>query len=985
VSPYRLFATAILAASFPILASGQGESDFYATPKTASEFWRAAQFELRTGSYERASERIKGLLDMNPDDKTLFDLVDKPPQGTPGGMAQFLKLRNVPLWYAKEGPNKEAKQRVEDLIGKISKAVEAELSNPERIRRYANALAGLPEESSFALNELRRSGKSVPPVLTIMLGEELPADVKSGILTAIPQLGVDTVPGFVAFLPAASQPVQVDLIDSLRTRGDFKGLDVAAESDIVPTLWYLLGKADSTDLVRSKSKEAISAATGLDPTLERDPELRNPQGQLTAYARRFGAGKANLQMLAGEAKHNVWTVENKILKESALTRPQALEYFGLRYARWALELEPENTATQKVFFTIAIDFHALNGGGKPLAKTAPDLHAALVTAPLSLLIELLEDSMRDKKTAVVLAVVRVLGERTETKAARSGSKPGDKASPGGDARPSLLVRALDYPDSRVQFAAADALLKIPGPSTHNRNSQIVKILAATLAAEPEEGAKQKALLVDPNANRAEGLASVLKRVGFDVEVFQSGRQLMKRIQSKADADLIIVDRHVPDPMLVDLLPQYMADFRAKNLPLLVVASPEGVTPVNLLTALARLASVIAFEDLPKNPFLVLPPFVAGAKMQDIVEKVQYGPDEMRRLIYNRHLAQIAKMKLAVEKAGFSITEEMQDRIEYCSLQTFPYHILETFVPSMLDQERIVVRRLLPLILREESGDFSISALKGKIRSDGLPSREQAERITQLMKLTSDFEAELLAERLPGFLKLWDSFWDPLLPKLPPMEPVRNPEIESKLARMTAPYRNVRVVPAVFSDLAFRQGLAQGIDPKAPLVTPEEKKANAKIALIWLKKMAVGELAGYRVADAEVALRGALKSDEFAPLAVEAIVRLPSKDVQLDLANLTVAPERPVPIRTQAAKALIEHMQAFGRHVTVPQSDAIANSVGTTEDLELKSHLLAALGVLKTDAKGTGDRLKNYVPKPAPPPKEDIPPVKEEVPPPKEKE
>jgi len=200
MSASRPLAFAFLIASIPILATGQ-ESDFYATPKTAPEFWRAAQFELRTGSYERASERIKGLLDLNPDDKTLFDLVDKPPQGTPGGMAQFLKLRNVPRWYAKEGTNKEAKERVEELIAKISSALEKELSNPERIRRFANALAGIPEEASFALNELRRSGKAVPPVLTTMLGEELAPDVKSGILSAIPQLGVDTVPGFVAFLP----------------------------------------------------------------------------------------------------------------------------------------------------------------------------------------------------------------------------------------------------------------------------------------------------------------------------------------------------------------------------------------------------------------------------------------------------------------------------------------------------------------------------------------------------------------------------------------------------------------------------------------------------------------------------------------------------------------------------------------------------------------------------------------------------------------
>src|SRR3954451_23263982 len=104
---------AALVAAFPLLVSGQPpESEFYAQPKTAPEFWRAAQFEIRTGNYERAAERIKGLLDLNPDDKTLFDLVDRPPPGTPGGMAQFLRLRNIPRWYP-VGPKGDDKRNEE--------------------------------------------------------------------------------------------------------------------------------------------------------------------------------------------------------------------------------------------------------------------------------------------------------------------------------------------------------------------------------------------------------------------------------------------------------------------------------------------------------------------------------------------------------------------------------------------------------------------------------------------------------------------------------------------------------------------------------------------------------------------------------------------------------------------------------------------------------------------------------------------------------
>src|SRR5262249_30033722 len=100
----------------------------------------------------------------------------------------------------------------------------------------------------------------------------------------------------------------------------------------------------------------------------------------------------------------------------------------------------------RVFLGIAIEHHAIRaGGGGKLARTAPDLHAALATAPFDLLSDLLEDAIRAKKSAVVLAVVRVLGERTEGKAARPPGKVGPKAGGDEGARPGALVKTPRLP------------------------------------------------------------------------------------------------------------------------------------------------------------------------------------------------------------------------------------------------------------------------------------------------------------------------------------------------------------------------------------------------------------------------------------------------------------------------------------------------------------------------------------------------------------
>ena len=49
----------------------------------------------------------------------------------------------------------------------------------------------------------------------------------------------------------------------------------------------------------------------------------------------------------------------------------------------------------------------------------------------------------------------------------------------------MLVKALDYPDRRVQLAAADALLRLPSTNVHTAHARIVEVLRRALAADAE--------------------------------------------------------------------------------------------------------------------------------------------------------------------------------------------------------------------------------------------------------------------------------------------------------------------------------------------------------------------------------------------------------------------------------------------------------------------------------------------------------------------
>ena len=195
--------------------------------------------------------------------------------------------------------------------------------------------------------------------------------------------------------------------------------------------------------------------------------------ELTRFADRFYRHEATF---INPNAVPVWRWEDNRLVAYAATASQAEEFFGLRYARWALELDPSYEPAQVVFLSLATD-KAMERGGleQPLAQIAPDVHDLLATVYVGALINTLDRALAEKRTAVALGITRALG-----RAVPRSRPPGPSAT-----RPGVLVRALDYPDRRVQLAAADALLRMPGPPVHQATARVVEVLRRAVAADSE--------------------------------------------------------------------------------------------------------------------------------------------------------------------------------------------------------------------------------------------------------------------------------------------------------------------------------------------------------------------------------------------------------------------------------------------------------------------------------------------------------------------
>jgi hypothetical protein len=193
------------------------------------------------------------------------------------------------------------------------------------------------------------------------------------------------------------------------------------------------------------------------------------------------------------------------------------------------------------------------------------------------------------------------------------------------------------------------------------------------------------------------------------------------------------------------------------------------------------------------------------------------------------------------------------------------------------------------------------------------------------------------------------------------------DFELSLKRMIAGYRNVWIVPASLDPNALKQALANRIaEGTGKPLSEEERQNRAAQSTVWLRRMAVGEVPGYNIQPAQEALFRALQVPELAPLAIEAVGRLPFADPQRELARMVLTDGEP-PLRAAAALALGRHIQTNGLALTHDQINGLEALFLSTADPKLKGNVALVLGSLHPSPRQTGDRLQGYTPTPPPPP------------------
>lgn len=941
-------------------AGGRTSAQPKGPPPKPLEIYAQFRATMTEGKYDIAGIFLDQFLKSDPTDADFLELEKK------HGTTVFQQLRTVPKYSDDPATEKKIRADIEELNKRATAVSVKLLHNPERVQKYIRNLGATYEEKVFAQQELKRTGEYAVPFLIEAIRQNPDKDLYAGILETITVLEGPTMAGWIAALDGLGPDRRYGILASLAQRRDVFNLITDAQTDFTPHLWRALSR-DPKDVPENLRRQAIDLLNRLHPGAKAD--TKRPEVELTAIARKFYDHKgryigAKTNPDGSPTMVPLWVWDDKLMKITRLPEVpirQAEEYFGLRLARWALESRPEYEPAQSLVLALAAERAIERAKFGSLAVAEPNVYRLLADAPSPVLNELLGRGLNEKRTTLVLAMVQVLGDRADRDAATPPAGP--------NPRPSLLIRALSYPDFAVQFAAASALLRSPVPVPVTSRQLIVDILRRASAADPGVPGESKGtvLIADPAKYRSDQNALLLRSFGFNVEQFVSGRELLRRVAKASDFDLLVIDHHTASPELIDLIGQLQADVKVAARPTYVVASADKPHPPTFDQLLLRTAALIAATE--NDVIAMPPPYVPDPRNTPEEQATLRTAIQKRRdaTFRSAAVARTARLQRVIDTLPFTLSEQ-QKRTMDLRIQLIVYGLLGAEFPITKESSPETMEELDRI--RKQLAIQPPSPAYGA----GIASAD-------LMKLIERFEIDVA--KVKGAQEKYDL----LRMRVDPndlgirIETYRDPVLEAKLARMLSGYPAVKIVPEPYSRIGMEAELkVLFADPMMIPRDPAVKKADARAAVDFLRQMAIGELPGYDIKSTEAELRAALGIPDLAASAVDAVERFKSGEAQLALLNLALGGEgKPLALRLKAIDAVIRHIRANGNAVAATLVTAIREQSTAEPNAELRGKFLTLKGMVGVKPGEFVDQLKGYSPPILPEPKKEPDPKKEPEP------
>uniref|UniRef100_A0A7C4LJC9 HEAT repeat domain-containing protein n=1 Tax=Schlesneria paludicola TaxID=360056 RepID=A0A7C4LJC9_9PLAN len=518
-------------------------SPLLSEPQTPEQMFAAAVLLVDLARFDLAKIYLTQLVQSDPSDELLLRLRDQ------HGTGEFLRLSRV----------KELNPPARTLLDKLDAASRRQAQDPVFVERLVAQLFTTPVRRELAIRELRNAGPVVvPEMLRLMTLRENPAD-QDTIVLALVGMGRQVVP---VLLGAMQSPVA-----SIRN-GAIEALRLLKAAEAVPFLWSLGFSPGSDPGTAHAARRALASITLGNPGLMGGLSASRAVDELRSHAWGLYTRQLSLADPAADGQQDTltiwrWDSTTGRLRPEEVRREQAELELATQLSREALLISPDRSDLQRLHLgTLLATEIQRRGWEQPLSPAADGILQAAISSGESLLLDVLRDALQWKRTDAAWAALQALNQIASREVLQSGT---------GDVSP--VLDALNYPDPRVQFAAAIVTLRAEPRASFPSASRVLAILRRALT----DPGRARALVIDSDQDRATTLGGYLFEQGYDPVTATTGREGFTLAAENTGIELVVIHANVVRWDLTQTVANFRADARTAFLPL-VIYGPDEARP-----------------------------------------------------------------------------------------------------------------------------------------------------------------------------------------------------------------------------------------------------------------------------------------------------------------------------------------------------------------------------------------------------------------------
>jgi HEAT repeat protein len=513
------------------------QSPLLTEPKTPEAAFDAVVLMLDLNRPNLASRYLGMVMAANPDDATILKMRDK------HGPGVFLALANDPRFQPQSLR----------LLKKMNDAFRAFAFDPARIDGLIANLNGNARDQQLAMQQLRATGAIAVPRMLEVISTTESAKEKETMIIALTRMGKGTIPALLGALESPAENVRSVAVETLGWVGD---------RETVSWLWYPAFGPDEPTSVRQSAQRAVARLLRGDSRKTSEISPYGAVAELSRLARDHFRFEHEWKVdPTGAVELWSWDRAAGNLNAWKVSEQMASLVVGSRFARQAMRMAPERSDLQAQYLALRLAYEThLAGWDKPIPTGPGTAHNLALRAGAELSLEVLSQSLKNPSPAAALAALNVLSQ--------IGSRSDLKTN---DGQSSPIMAALNYPDFRVQFAAASTILQFDPEGPFRGSSQVVSILSRAI----NDAGSKAALAIDPNAERSVTTAAWLTQMGYEPDAATTGMDGFREASSRGDISLIAIHAACIRWGLAQTIANLRADSRTAGIPI-IIYGPESI-------------------------------------------------------------------------------------------------------------------------------------------------------------------------------------------------------------------------------------------------------------------------------------------------------------------------------------------------------------------------------------------------------------------------